>query len=59
LRTKNALQRGIVMKTKSLVVKLLILLVLTLTVAAPQVQAAALGSGVAPAALELTVVAER
>jgi len=39
------------MKTKLLVVKLLILLMLTLTVAAPQVQAAATGSDAAQTAL--------
>jgi len=43
------------MKTKSLVlVKLLILLVLTLTVAAPQVQAAMTGADLTQAAYEVT-----
>jgi len=45
------------MKTKNLVVKLLILLVLTLTVAAPQVQAATAVAG--QAAYGLTVVVGR
>jgi len=47
------------MKTKSLVVKLLILLVLTVTVAAPQVQAAATSSGITQVAYELTAIADR
>lgn len=46
------------MKTKSLV-KLLILLVLTLTVAAPQVQAAMTGSFETQAAMEFSTVAGR
>jgi len=41
------------MKTKNLVVKLLILLVLTLTVAAPQVQAAIFGVDVTQIADEV------
>jgi hypothetical protein len=56
LRTKtNELKRGIAMKTKNLtLVKLLILLVLTLTVAAPQVQAAMTGADLTQAAYEVT-----
>jgi len=47
------------MKTKGLVVKLLILLVLTVTVAALQVQAAAANSGITRVAYELTAIADR
>ncbi|MDR2692685.1 MAG: hypothetical protein LBB74_00525 [Chitinispirillales bacterium] len=47
------------MKTKNLVVKLLILLVLTLTVAAPQVQAAVTDSSATQTTQELTIYANR
>jgi len=55
----KSLKKGDAVKTKNLVVKLLILLMLTLTVAAPQVQAAATGSGATQAAYELPIYAGR
>jgi hypothetical protein len=54
-KTNEIKEGGFTMKTKSLVlVKLLILLVLTLTVAAPQVQAAMTGADLTQAAYEVT-----